>query len=380
MPPRLRSREWMFMGWDERPPRRHIGFDSPEGLRQILTRSSPPHSCFHSTAYYDRPSEYKMSEKGWRGADLIFDLDGDHLVGVDALDFPSMLNDIQEQAFRLWNDFLEPDFGFKSEFATFSFSGHRGFHIHYRHPSILHLDSKARQEIVSHISGSNLNIEMVLGSPEVSWGKRVRRGVDSVLDRLESYHDSSDADRRPIYKQLRSSAVLGTANMSRPPSMSEKAMMKLAEMSVNSDRRRRLKNSSVQMGRQFGKQGDLFQALILGDQSVVLDQAAENDDNVTVDIRRVIRWVGSLHGKAGLRVTEFPVARLDPDSSIAFDALSEAVIFSKQKREMVQLELDDITARIGDEVVEGSKGDMIEVSEAMAIFLGLKRWASSIQS
>ena len=110
------------MGWDNRPPRRHIGFDSPEGLQQILTRSSPPHSCFHSTAYYDRPSEYKMSEKGWRGADLIFDLDGDHLVGVDALDFPSMLNDIQEQAHRLWNDFLEPDFGFKSEFATFTFN------------------------------------------------------------------------------------------------------------------------------------------------------------------------------------------------------------------------------------------------------------------
>ena len=134
------------------------------------------------------------------------------------------------------------------------------------------------------------------------------------------------------------------------------------------------------MGRQFGKQGDLFQALILGDQSVVLDQAAENDDNVTVDIRRVIRWVGSLHGKAGLRVTEFPVERLDPDSSQAFDALSEAVTFSRQRREMVQLELDDITARIGNEVVEGSKGDMIEVSEAMAIFLGLKRWASTIQS
>ena len=42
----------MFMGWDDRPPRRHIGFDSPEGLRQILTRSSPPHSCF-LYAYYD---------------------------------------------------------------------------------------------------------------------------------------------------------------------------------------------------------------------------------------------------------------------------------------------------------------------------------------
>ena len=52
---------------------------------------------------------------------------------------------------------------------------------------------------------------------------------------------------------------------------------------------------------------------------MVLDQAAENDDNVTVDVRRVIRWVGSLHGKAGLRVTEFPLSRLDPDGSNAFD-------------------------------------------------------------
>ena len=68
------------------------------------------------------------------------------------------------------------------------------------------------------------------------------------------------------------------------------------------------------MGRQFGKQGDLFQALILEIKVLYSDQAAENDDNVTVDIRRVIRWVGSLHGKAGLRVTEFPVTRLDPDS------------------------------------------------------------------
>ena len=160
LPPRLRSREWMFMGWDDRPPRRHIGYSSAEELHQVLTRSSPPHSCFHSTAYYDRPSEWKMADKGWRGADLIFDLDGDHLPGVDALNFPAMLTTIQEQAYRLWNDFLEPDFGFKEEHATFSFSGHRGFHIHYRHPSILHLDSKARQEIVSHISGANLNIEM----------------------------------------------------------------------------------------------------------------------------------------------------------------------------------------------------------------------------
>ena len=56
-----------------------------------------------------------MADKNWLGADLIFDLDGDHLPGVTDKDFPSMINVIQEQAWSLWNDFLEPDFGFKRD-------------------------------------------------------------------------------------------------------------------------------------------------------------------------------------------------------------------------------------------------------------------------
>ena len=53
-----------------------------------------------------------MADKDWIGADLIFDLDGDHLPGVTDRDFPGMINVIQEQAFTLWNDYLEPEFGF----------------------------------------------------------------------------------------------------------------------------------------------------------------------------------------------------------------------------------------------------------------------------
>ena len=73
-----------------------------------------------------------MAEKGWLGADLIFDLDGDHLPGVSDNDFPAMIEVIQGQAWRLWNEFLEPEFGFKQKYAQFTFSGHRGFHIHLR--------------------------------------------------------------------------------------------------------------------------------------------------------------------------------------------------------------------------------------------------------
>ena len=84
-----------------------------------------------------------MADKQWLGADLIFDLDGDHLPGVSDRDFPGMLELIQEQAWTLWSDFLEPEFGFKEDHLHVTFSGHRGFHLHYRDPALVHLDSDA---------------------------------------------------------------------------------------------------------------------------------------------------------------------------------------------------------------------------------------------
>ena len=71
----------------------------------------------------------------------------DHLPGVTDNDYPAMIEVIQGQAWRLWNEFLEPEFGFKEKHAQFTFSGHRGFHIHVRDPNLLHLDSNARREI-----------------------------------------------------------------------------------------------------------------------------------------------------------------------------------------------------------------------------------------
>ena len=99
------------------PPIRHKAFSDVEGVRQFITQR-PMHSCFYSTAYWHKPYEMKMVEKDWIGADLIFDLDGDHLPGVTDRDFPAMLEVIQEQAFTLWNDYLEPEFGFDEKIFT----------------------------------------------------------------------------------------------------------------------------------------------------------------------------------------------------------------------------------------------------------------------
>ena len=74
-PPRLKSREWMFIPFGPAKPIRHKGFSDINEVRNFVC-NSPFHSCFYSTAYWKNPHQLKMADKGWLGADLIFDLDG----------------------------------------------------------------------------------------------------------------------------------------------------------------------------------------------------------------------------------------------------------------------------------------------------------------
>ena len=124
----------------------------------------------------------------------------------------------------------------------------------------------------------------------------------------------------------------------------------------------------------FGKLTPLFWELVKGDSSVVIGTAGETDEVVTVDTKRVIRWVGSLHGKSGLKVTEFPLNRLDPDSSNCFDPLKEAVVFTGGSVK-VRILADDVCASISGEHIDPSSGEELLVKESMAMFLCLKGWA-----
>jgi len=370
-PPRLRNREWMFIPWGGAPPDRHRAFPDKASLHSYL-KSRAPHSCFHSTAYYDDPSMGKMAEKGWLGADLIFDLDGDHLPGVSDNDFPGMIEVIQGQAWRLWNEFLEPEFGFKSKYAQFTFSGHRGFHIHLRDPSLMHLDSNARREIVNYIRGEGIDIQSTI-SDGSEWGRRAMTGMESTLGKLSAI-SSGETGKGTILAELHS--ILATRSKSPKVnlrSVSKASIEELAMLADNEDRISRLKKDPALDV--FGpKCTPIFWELVKGDSSVVIGTAGETDEVVTVDTKRVIRWVGSLHGKSGLRVTELPLHRLDPDSSNRFDPLSEAVVFTGGSIKVRVLQ-EDVTAEISGVRIEPSKGDEIVVNESMAMFLCLKGWA-----
>lgn len=370
-PPRLRTREWMFIPFGGGMPLRHKAFSDMDSVRRFLCER-PQHSCFYSTAYWKKPHEMKMDDKQWLGADLIFDLDGDHLPGVTDRDFPGMIEVIQEQAWSLWNDFLEPDFGFKEEHLQVTFSGHRGFHLHYRDPSYFHLGSESRREIVSHIRGEGVEVSDLLERSRkpnaTGWAKRVGLGIVSVVEKLDAIHEgdtkllkTSTAELKEMMEREGLKGLKGKSSVE-----------KLAELMQEPSRRGRVLDGRVAA---LNNHALLFQNLIRADTSVVLGNAGETDEVVTIDTRRQIRWPGSLHGKSGMRVTEFPLSRLDPDGSNPFDCLSEGIALSRQENVKVEMVVDDAIARFDQTVIDASIGDVIEIHEAGATFLILKGWA-----
>lgn len=376
-PPRLKTREWMFIPFGGAPPIRHKGFSDMQSVRQFLSERAM-HSCFYSTAYWERPFEMKMADKNWLGADLIFDLDGDHLPGVTDRDFPGMLEVIHEQAWSLWNDFLQPEFGFQEKFLQVTFSGHRGFHLHYRDPALFHLDSEARREMVSYIRGEGVDVKGGLARyhdlSSEGWTRRLRDGMGGMITKLQSIADKNDGYTRDL-KSLHEGLKSQSLREGRKSTKGQGSIEQLASIVNHPDRAKRLREGNFGV---LEKHQSLFLDLLKTDTSVVLGSAGETDEVVTIDVRRQIRWPTSLHGKSGMRVTEFPLTRLDPDGANPYSPLSEALALSTQDMLKVEMIVDDSIAQFGDQVYDKQTGEQFEIHEAGATFLVLKGWAKVV--
>src|SRR6056297_762462 len=134
-PPAANEREWGHIPWTPGAGTTMVRHQSQLDLGDIggfLTRTAPRHVYF-SAARYDDPGASTMAAKGWRGADLIFDLDADHLPGVDEAEasYAEMLEACKDALQRLL-DLLREDFGFTDDELLVVFSGGRGYHVHVR--------------------------------------------------------------------------------------------------------------------------------------------------------------------------------------------------------------------------------------------------------
>ncbi|TQQ81442.1 DNA primase small subunit PriS [Halonotius roseus] len=309
LPPAANEREWGHIPWTPGSGTTMVRHQSQLDLGDIdgfLTRTAPRHVYF-SAARYDDPGASTMGAKGWRGADLIFDLDADHLPGVDPAEtsYKAMLAACKDALRRLLS-FLEADFGFTD--LKIIFSGGRGYHVHVRTDSIQSLDSDARGEIVDYVRGRGLDTDGLIRvasaggatqrllRTEGGWGRRVHDALRTMTAELRELPEADALDRLTVFEGIgegRAETILGALEAN--PEAIERGNM------------------------EAGGPGIRLLADALADR-VVEEHAAPIDEPVTTDTHRLIRLPGSLHGGSGLVVTP-----LDREGLDDFEPLVDAV-------------------------------------------------------
>ena len=314
-PPAAERREWGYIPWSRGSTTmvRHQSLLDMGDLGSFLAERRPRHVYF-SAGRYREPGADSMAEKGWEGSDLIFDLDADHLPGVDpeSDSLAEMLAACKESLKRLLA-LLREDFGFDEEALSIVFSGGRGYHVHVRAPEVRTLSREARREVVDYVRGIDVEFESLLATETVAglgrktptekrtlqtaggWGRRVHRHLLSFVDELLAM-DEEDAIAR-----LREYEGIG-------PGKAESAL------TAARNNYEQIEAGNVDVHPAFF---GLARKLVA---ETVRAESAAIDEPVTTDTHRLIRLPGSLHGGTGLRVTP-----LDPDELDAFDPLADAV-------------------------------------------------------
>src|SRR5438132_13316316 len=87
LPDRFGRREFGFMFWTAGIVQRHLGFSREDELKSFVASRVPAH-VYDSSAYYEKPNASTMQEKGWLAADVVVDLDAEHLADGKSLSYP----------------------------------------------------------------------------------------------------------------------------------------------------------------------------------------------------------------------------------------------------------------------------------------------------
>jgi DNA primase small subunit len=266
-PGRIESREFGYILFGGGMVR-HLSFRSNgEATAEILKQS--PSSVYCSNARYESPTR-PIEEKGWLGAELIFDIDATDIptackrghdlwycekchasgrlprppkcakCGGTTVEFHGTceicLEAAKEHAARVVN-FLVEDFGVDSRAIRVYFSGNRGYHLHTFDERFEPLDQQARGEIAEYMRGSSLPSNQTIAS---TLRRRPASGAQGAgwTRRITGYVDARRSNYAGTLQKLVSEAV-----------SSERAMV---------------------------------------------------DASVTTDIHRVFRLAGTLHGNTGM--------------------------------------------------------------------------------
>lgn len=378
-PPSIEKREFGFFMLKGRIMLRHKGFKNIDELRSYMKQITPS-DVYYSAAYYERP-EAEMDEKGWLGADLIFDIDADHIPtpcakvhdtwvctncgaagkGITPQNCPACggqkfdektwpcevcLASAKAETVKLI-DFLTKDFGFSPKALKMFFSGHRGYHLQIEGEEVRELDQMARSEIVDYLLGVGLEPvfhglvkegperrSRILVGPDLSdpgWRGRIAKGTYDLLLAVSQ----EELEKIGLKKKV------------------AETLIENREALLESWRKRGPWGAVKGIGAESWKK--------LAQKSVE-KQSARIDTVVTTDIHRLIRLNNTLHGKTGLKKTEVPLTGIEK-----FDPFKRAIAFEKGSVNL--LVSDSPKFRLGDELYSPYKNRKVELPTAAALLL-----------
>ncbi len=386
-PASIGKREFGFLLFKDRIMLRHKAFKNVGDLRSFLKRLIPS-DVYYSSAYYERP-ERDMEKKGWLGADLVFDIDADHIPTPCAKDHdrwvcmgcgatgrglaPQECPACGERRFdeRTWPcevclesakaetmkliDMLMKDFGFLPEEVSVGFSGHRGYHVHVESEEIRKIDQMARKEIVDYLVG--IGVETGFHGLE-NGGKRAHILAGPSLD------DSGWRGRiaRGTYEFL----------LTATPEELEKIGLKKTLVNTIIKHKKELLESWKEAGPWGIVKGIGIEGWKKIAEHGVTRQSTKIDTVVTTDIHRLIRLSNTLHGKTGLKKIEVPITEIED-----FDPFKDAVVF--REGTVTVLVSDAPKFRLGDGIYGPYKEEKVELPTAAALLLLCKRAAKVIR-
>jgi len=389
-PTSMIEREFGFLTFRERIMIRHKAFKDLQSFNSVLL-SLTPSDVYYSTAYYERP-DADMARKGWLGADIVFDVDADHLEtpckekhdtwtcancketgnGTKPLKCPKCRHEKLEE--RLWlcdrclfaakeemlklRDFMVEDFGIDPKDIHLFFSGHRGYHMHLITDKLRKLDDGQRKEIVDYVLGLGLDPTeqglyqgpsdvyssdkhtMIVG-PQVTdpaWRGRLARGILQVITTF---------DKKQLLDLGFSKGAV--AQIIEDREKLEHEWLKEIPWSYYQDRWRVTEHTWKSA---MEKSLDAVRL------------RTHIDTVVTTDIHRLIRMPGTLNGKTGLKATMLSLDELEN-----FDPFSEPVVFEGKQRVFVK---DAPEVRVRDMRLGPFRNEEVEIPLAAAILLAAK--------
>lgn len=369
-PERFGRREFGFMFIGDSFMMRHISFKRRGDIKNFLISRVPSH-VYYSSAYYKNPNARTMQEKNWLGADLIFDLDADHIKGSENMSYEEMLAQVKIEILKLLNNFILNDFGFDEKYIKIAFSGGRGYHIHVTDPIIYQLKSSERREIVDYITGVSLDydkifIKQIFGGKKYGnkffpkgptlkiskkkdgWIKKISIGIPKIAKQFEEM-EKNEVIKIFIKNNISKGFANGIYN----------------DLFSGEEGKRGYDNLVDEYGETnidiFSRNAHLYHFADLVKEKTKIQTAGETDEPVTSDIKRLIRMPSSLHGKTG-----FKVVALNIDELKDFEPLRDAIVFSDNS---VKIEITKpININLKNEKFEFKEG-IFEVPEFLAVFL-----------